>query len=60
MQAFEIVERQAVAVGAPVEFLGPVMEMHEWADGTGSAVVISRNLKTGRYAAFTLTVSGSR
>ncbi|HEY1203112.1 MAG: hypothetical protein ABSH46_07740 [Bryobacteraceae bacterium] len=60
VQAFEIVERQAVAVGAPVEFLGPVMEMHEWADGTGSAVVISRNLKTGRYAAFTLTVSGSR
>ena len=58
VQAFEIVERKAVAVGAPVEFLGPVTAMHEWADG--SALVISRNLKTGRYAAFTLTVSCSR
>ena len=60
VQAFEIVERKAVAVGAPVEFLGPGTAMHEWADGTGSALVISRNLKTGRYAAFTLTVSCSR
>ena len=60
VQAFEIVERKAVAVGAPVEFLGPVTAMHEWADGTGSALVISRNLKTGRYAAFTLTVTCSR
>jgi hypothetical protein len=60
VQAFEIVERKAVAVGAPVEFLGPVTAMHEWADGTGSALVISRNLKTGRHAAFILTVSCSR
>jgi hypothetical protein len=60
VQAFEIVERQAVPVGAPLEFLGPVTAMHEWADGTGSAVAISRNLKTGRYAAFTLTLSCSR
>jgi hypothetical protein len=60
VQAFEIVDRQAVAAGAPVEFLGPVTAMHEWADGAGSALVISRNLKTGRYAAFTLTVSCSR
>lgn len=60
VQAFEIVERKAVAVGAPVEFLGPITAMHEWADGTGSALVISRNLKTGRYAAFILTVSCSR
>ena len=60
VQAFEMVEREAVAVGAPVEFLGPVTAMHEWADGTGAAVAISRNLKTGRYAAFTLSVSCSR
>jgi len=60
VQAFEIVERKAMAVGAPVEFLGPVTAMHEWGDGTGSALVISRSLKTGRYAAFTLTVSCSR
>ncbi len=60
VQAFEIVDRQATAAGAPVEFLGPVTSMHEWADGTGSAVAISRNLKTGRYAAFLLTVSCSR
>jgi hypothetical protein len=58
VQAFEIVEREAAAAGAPVEFLGPVTEMHEWADG--AAVAISRNLKTGRYAAFTLSVSCSR
>jgi len=60
VQAFEIVERKAVAVGAPVEFLGPVTALDEWAEGTGAAVAISRNLKTGRYAAFTLTVTCSR
>ncbi len=60
VQAFEIVEREAAPVGAPVEFLGPIVAMHEWADGAGSVVAISRNLKTGRYAAFTLTVSCSR
>jgi hypothetical protein len=59
VQAYEIVERQAIPVGAPVEFLGPITEMHEWNDGAGSAVAISRNLKTGRYAAFVLTVSCS-
>lgn len=60
VQAYEIGEKQATTVGAPVEFLGPVTALHEWADGAGSAVAISHNLKTGRYAAFTLTIACSR
>jgi hypothetical protein len=60
IQAFEIVDRQAIAVSAPVEFLGPVTALRQSAEDGGAAVAISRNLKTGRYAAFSLSISCSR
>jgi hypothetical protein len=56
VQAFEVSGRRAAPVSAPVEFPGPVMEM--WPSNDGAAAeAISKNLKTGRYEAFTLSVS---
>lgn len=60
IQAFEIADRKAVPVSAPVEFLGPVTALGQSADDSGTAVAVSRNLKTGRYAAFSLSISCSR
>jgi hypothetical protein len=56
VQAFEISGQRAVPVSAPVEFLGPVVEMWPSSDGV-AAETISRNLKTGKYEAFTLSIS---
>jgi hypothetical protein len=56
IQAYEIIDRRAVAVSAPVEFLGPITTL--WtAQGDETAVAISRDGRTGRYAAFSLSVS---
>ena len=56
VQAFEVSGRRAIAVSTPVEFPGPVMEM--WPSNDGAAAeAISKNLKTGRYEAFILSVS---
>jgi hypothetical protein len=58
IQAFEIVEHEAVAVGQAVEFEGPVTALWPVADGK-SAVAVSQNLKTGQYEAFTLSITCS-
>lgn len=57
VQAFQIVNRQPVAVSDALEFAGPVVAL--WPSGAGAAVAISRDLKTGRYAAFSLAISCS-
>ncbi len=55
VQAFEVSGRRAFPASAPVEFPGPVMEM--WPSNDGAAAeAISKNLKTGRYEAFMLSV----
>ncbi len=59
VQAFEIADRQPVAVSAPVDFAGPVTALWQAADRS-TAVAISRSIKTGRYAAFSLTIPCSR
>jgi hypothetical protein len=56
VQAFEVSGRRAVPLSAPVEFPGPVTEMWPSSDGV-AAQTISRNLQTGRYEAFTLSIS---
>jgi hypothetical protein len=58
VQAFELVGRQPVAVSAPVEFSGPVTAL--WSAGQAEAIAVSRDPKTGRYAAFRITVTCSR
>ena len=58
VQAFEIVEQQAVPVSDPVDFSGPVTAL--WAEaGGGSAIGVSRNLKTGQYEAYELSITCS-
>jgi hypothetical protein len=56
IQAYEIVEEQATAVGAPVQFDGPVMAL--WSAGEEAyARAVVRNLKTGNYEAYRLTIA---
>ncbi len=56
IRAFEIHERQAVPVSAPVNFSGPVTALWPASDGTG-AVAVVRNLETALYEAYRFTVS---
>jgi hypothetical protein len=59
IQAFEIVHRKPVVVSSIVEFPGPVTAL--WAiRGQNAAIAVARNLKTGNYAAFHLSISCSR
>jgi hypothetical protein len=55
VQAFAVSTRGATPITPPVEFPGPVTAL--WSFSNGSALAISRNADTGRYAAYTLTVS---
>ncbi|MFZ3212169.1 MAG: hypothetical protein WA188_11710, partial [Terriglobales bacterium] len=48
LSAYEIVNRDAVEAGLPLEFAGPVTAMWSAADGR-SATVIAHNLRTGSY-----------
>jgi hypothetical protein len=52
IQAFDIVDRQAVPVSAPMDFDGPVTAL--WPEGEDEALAVSRNLKTGVYEAYLL------
>ncbi|MBZ5581143.1 MAG: hypothetical protein LAQ30_02865 [Acidobacteriia bacterium] len=55
VQAFGIVNRAAMPLSAPVEFPGPVTAL--WVSGGTSAVAVSKNLGTGRYEAYLLTIA---
>jgi hypothetical protein len=55
IQAYEISGRKPIAVSAPLAFLGSVSAL--WtAPGDETAVAITRDLRTGRYAAFSLSI----
>lgn len=56
IQAYEILDRQAVAVGQPLEFAGPVTALWPTVDGKSAHAVV-RNLKTGKYEAFNITIT---
>lgn len=58
IRAYEIREGSAVAVSPPVDLPGPVMSLGPLAEG--AALAVARNLKTGRYEAYSLTISCSR
>ncbi len=54
VQAFEVVDRHAEPVSAPVEMPGPVTAL--WQSANQRAVIaVSRNPKTGRYAVYKLS-----
>lgn len=63
VRAMEIRERTAVSVSAPTEFNGPIVALRTpriTASGipeNSSAIAIERNLQTGRYEAYRLTLS---
>jgi hypothetical protein len=50
IQAFEIVDNQAIPASGAVNFDGPVTAL--WSKGEDAAAAISRNLKTGMYEAY--------
>ncbi|MGH9709123.1 MAG: hypothetical protein ACRD37_01070 [Candidatus Acidiferrales bacterium] len=50
IRAFDIIDRQEVPISSGIEFSGPVTSL--WSAGEDTAVVVSRNLKTGMYEAY--------
>jgi hypothetical protein len=59
IQAFEIAHRKAVATSSTVEFPGPITAL--WPVSNRSATIaVSRNIKTGLYAAFHLSIACNR
>ena len=59
IEAFEIINRKAVVRSAAVEFPGPITAL--WpVSNQNAAIAVSRDIKTGRYAAFYLSISCSR
>jgi hypothetical protein len=56
VRAYEIARGEAVAASPAVDFAGPVTAL--WSEGDGSsALAVSRNLETGRYEAYSLSIS---
>ena len=59
VQAYELTQRTPQPAGDPVSFPGPVTALWQ-ASERGAAIVVSRDLKSGRYAAFRLAIPCSR
>jgi len=57
VQAFSIVDRAATPLTAPAELPGPVVAL--WSPGGSAAVAIVRNSGTGKYEAYTITITCS-
>jgi hypothetical protein len=59
LAAYEIVDRNAVAIGEPIDFPGPVIGLSPAPDGrTADAVVLDRD--AGLYEAYTISLSCGR
>lgn len=50
IQAFDIIEHQAVAISGEINFDGPVTAL--WSEDENTVLAVSRNLKTGLYEAY--------
>ena len=57
IQAYEIHDRQAVAVSPPMEVPGPVTALVPFGSDLEKAIAVVRNLKTGRFEALQLSIS---
>jgi hypothetical protein len=56
VKAFEITDREPVAVSPPIEFGGGITAL--WADSEGTgAIAVSQNSETGRYEAYRLSIT---
>jgi hypothetical protein len=67
IEAMDIKDRRAQSVSASMEFAGPIVALHAWetraADNPAAnakAVAVDRNLQTGRYEAYQLSITCSR
>jgi hypothetical protein len=56
VKAFEIADREPVAVSPPAEFGGVITALWTDSDGTG-AIAVSQNSETGRYEAYRLSIA---
>lgn len=56
VQPFQILNREASAAAAPVEFAGPVTALWTSATSSDSVIAVSHNLKTGKYEAYSLSL----
>jgi len=59
VHAFEIADREPVAVSQAVEFGGSPTALWTASDGTG-AIAVQRNLETGKYDAYRLSITCSQ
>ncbi len=67
IQAIDLKDHRAQSVSAAMEFAGPIVALHTPATRTADnvaanarAVAVARNLQTGRYEAYQLSISCSR
>jgi hypothetical protein len=67
IQAVDLKDRRAQSVSAAIEFSGPIVALHTPATRTADnaaanarAVAVTRNLQTGRYEAYQLSITCSR
>jgi hypothetical protein len=56
VQAFEVADRQPLAVGQPAELSGGVTSLWTSADESG-AIAVVRNFQTGKYEVYLLTIN---
>jgi hypothetical protein len=50
IQAFDIIDRQPVAISGEINFAGPITAL--WSEDENTVLAVSRNLKTGMYEAY--------
>lgn len=55
VQAYELPDRELIAVGQPIEFAGGITSLWTDSDGDG-AVAVSKNSDSGKYEAYLLTI----
>ncbi len=55
VRAFEIADREPVAVSQPAEFNGSITAL--WADSDGAAIAVSQNSETEKYEAYRLSIT---
>jgi len=67
IQAIDLKDRRAQSVSAAIEFSGPIVALRTPATRTADdaaanarAVAVARNLQTGRYEAYQLSITCSR
>jgi hypothetical protein len=59
VRAFEIADREPIAVGEATEFSGGITALWSESDGTG-AIAVSQNSETGKYEAYRLSITCGR